>query len=267
MSIKNIDFHYSEFGSKDNPAVLMLHGFMGSSQDYASIASVLDNDYYCLAIDLPGHGDTIVNGADDYYSMEKIAEGIIEFLIQKKINRCHLVSYSMGGRLGLYLAIKYPEYFDKVILESVSPGLKTDKERRERIEQDQKLARKILDNDFKEFITTWYRQPLFASLRRDEIKLKRMMDTRRENKEGYALSLHHMGTGVQPSLWKELKKIKSPTLLLAGELDVKFKAIAKEMVVSIPGANLNIIPDAGHNIHFEVSETYLRIVKDFLTNN
>jgi len=264
VSIKNIDFHYSEFGSKDNPVVLMLHGFMGSSQDYAGIASILENDCYCIAIDLPGHGDTIVNGADNCYRMEKTAEGVVEFVNQKKISKCHLVSYSMGGRLGLYLVIKYPEYFDKVILESVSPGLKTEKERSERIEQDKKLAQKILDNDFEDFIETWYRQPLFASLRQDETKLKKMMESRRENKEGYALSLLHMGTGVQSSLWKELKKIKSPTLLLAGDLDIKFKAIAKEMVVSIPGANLSIIPDAGHNVHFEMPDIYSEVVQNFL---
>jgi 2-succinyl-6-hydroxy-2,4-cyclohexadiene-1-carboxylate synthase len=264
VPVNNIDFHYSEFGSKDSPAVLMLHGFMGSSQDYAGIASILENDYYCIAIDLPGHGDTIVNGADNCYSMEETAASIIEFLNQKKISKCHLVSYSMGGRLGLYLVIKYPEYFDKVILESSSPGLKTEKERIERIEQDRKLAQNILDNDFKEFIEAWYRQPLFASLRRDETKLKKMMESRRENKEGYALSLLYMGTGVQPSLWKDLKKIKSPTLLLAGELDVKFKAIAEEMVVSIPGANMNIFPDAGHNVHFEMPVNYSEVVKNFL---
>ena len=94
--------------------------------------------------------------------------------------------------------------------------------------------------------------------------MKKMMESRRENKEGYALSLLHMGTGVQPSLWKELKKIKSPTLLLAGDLDIKFKAIAKEMVVLIPGANLSIIPDAGHNVHFEMPDIYSEVVKNFL---
>jgi len=211
VSVPLIKFHFTDSGNKDLQPVLMLHGFMGSSYDFYGIISSLEDKYRCLAIDLPGHGETAVNGSDINYSMEKTAEGIIEFLDEKNISKCHLVAYSMGGRLGLYLAINYPEYFDKIILESTSPGLKSEKERKERIEQDHKLAKKILENDFSKFIESWYRVPLFESLRRDEGKLKRMMETRKENKEGYALSLRYMGTGTQPSLWKRLDKIKNAT--------------------------------------------------------
>lgn len=264
MSVQLIKFHYTESGNKNNPSVLMFHGFMGSSYDFRGIAPFIDNNFHCIALDLPGHGETVVDGPDDFYSMEKTAECLIEFMKEKKFNKVDLIAYSMGGRLGLYLAINYPEYFDKIILESTSPGLKKKKERLDRIEQDKKLAKKILDTDFESFIEAWYRQPLFASLRRDEKKLDEMKKSREENREGYALSLLHMGTGIQPSLWKELDKIKSPTLLIAGELDVKFKTIAKEMAVLIPSANLYIISDAGHNVHFEMPEIYANIVRDFL---
>lgn len=267
MSVKNIDFNYSDSGNKDYPALLMLHGFMGSLHDFQEITSLIQKEHRCIAIDLPGHGETIVNGADDCYSMEKTALSIIDFLREKEIGKADLLAYSMGGRLGLYLAVNYPESFGKVILESVSPGLKTKKERSERIEMDKKLAQKILDTEFEDFIKAWYRQPLFASLRRDEEKLKKLIETRRENKEGYALSLLYMGTGAQPSLWKDLHKIKCPTLLLAGELDVKFNSIAKEMMALTPNANLYIIPDAGHNIHYEMPELYSEVMKNFLTNN
>ncbi len=264
MSEHYIKFNYLESGDKQAPPVLMLHGFMGSSNDFGGIATIIENDFRCIAVDLPGHGETIVNGTDELYSMEKTAECIIDFLKQKKINKVDLIAYSMGGRLGLYLAINFPEYFNKIILESTSPGLKSKSERTDRIEQDKKLAKKILETDFENFIEAWYRQPLFASLRRDETKLKQLIETRRNNKEGYALSLLNMGTGVQPSLWRELKKINNPTLLIAGELDVKFKEIAKEMAVMIPSANLNIITDAGHNVHFDVPEVFLLTVMNFL---
>jgi len=260
----HIKFNYLESEDKKAPPVLMLHGFMGSSQDFSVIATFIENDFRCISIDLPGHGETIVNGSDDFYSMEKTAAGIIEFISKKNINKVDLIAYSMGGRLGLYLVINYPKYFDKVILESTSPGLKSKTDQVERIEQDKKLAKKILNTNFNDFIEIWYRQPLFASLRCDEVKLRRMIETRKDNSEGYALSLLNMGTGVQPSLWGKLKNIKTPTLLIAGELDVKFKTIAKEMAVLIPGANLNIIPNAGHNVHFEMPEIYVETVNNFL---
>jgi 2-succinyl-6-hydroxy-2,4-cyclohexadiene-1-carboxylate synthase len=73
-----------------------------------------------------------------------------------------------------------------------------------------------------------------------------------------------MGTGVQPSLWDHLPELKLPTLLLAGALDHKFVAIARQMYDLLPQAQLQIIRSVGHMIHLEVPAKYQNLVLTFL---
>ena len=59
-------------------------------------------------------GKTEVNG-DANFRMPQLAQAITRLLKQLKIKHCCLVGYSMGGRLALYLAIYFPQYFSGVI--------------------------------------------------------------------------------------------------------------------------------------------------------
>ena len=46
-------------GCKSKPTLVFLHGFLGSSTDWNETVSLLQDDFYCVTIDLPGHGDSI----------------------------------------------------------------------------------------------------------------------------------------------------------------------------------------------------------------
>jgi len=51
-------WHYLTAGNPDESIVVFLHGFMGSSNDWKQVISFLKKDFYCIALDLPGHGKT-----------------------------------------------------------------------------------------------------------------------------------------------------------------------------------------------------------------
>ena len=68
----------------------------------------------------------------------------------------------MGGRIALAYTIKYPERVTSLILESASPGLKTEQERIERREADELLAKKINSEGIPSFVEFWENIPLFA---------------------------------------------------------------------------------------------------------
>lgn len=70
-----------------------------------------------------------------------------------------LAGYSMGGRIALYLALRFPNLFRKTVIISASPGLKTEEERQTRKESDERLALNIEEN-FESFLREWYSQPL-----------------------------------------------------------------------------------------------------------
>ena len=72
--IENVDVFYRKAGNPENPAVLLLHGFPSSSHMYRELMPLLAEDFYVVALDYPGFGQTNAPGRDEFeYSFEHIA--------------------------------------------------------------------------------------------------------------------------------------------------------------------------------------------------
>lgn len=256
-------------GPADGRLLLFLHGFMGNGEDWNEISAGLSGDRQILTVDLPGHGKSL-SLLDSDYTIENCAEGIVAALDRFCCDRCNLVGYSMGGRLAFYLVAHYPDRFRRTIIESATPGLKSEKERKERVLRDEALAFLLEQirnrQQFKEIITDWYRQPLFDSLSSRPGRLENLISQRLTNDpRQLAESLRNMGTGRMPSLWPELKEIKSPLLLIAGAKDHKFSKIAAEVGAECPQAEVAVVADAGHNVHLEQPARFANLLKKFLS--
>ena len=255
-------FHHIAQGKRELPVVLFLHGFLGSSADFTTAIAPLASHFYCLAVDLPGHGKTVMDGEDELYTMPQTARAIVIWLDELHVSRCFLVGYSMGGRLALYLALHFPQRFPKVVLESASPGLKTPAERVARLQHDDALADR-LEADFPSFLDYWYSQPLFYALRHHPEFLRVKEQRSRNRPDALAKSLRYLSTGRQPSLWALLQQAQ-PLLLLVGEDDRKFCTINQAMADCSPAIQLNILSGCGHVIHFEKPEAFIKAVQAFL---
>ncbi len=264
---RSIQFHYRQYGEPKQTTVVMLHGFMGAADDWTEeiIKLLIESGFQVLAIDLPGHGKTIVRGGVDSYRMDNCAAEIVRLFDKLKLPSVHLVGYSMGGRLALYLAVHSVDRINRVVLESVSPGLKSEIERQRRILEDAALAERILTVPFERFLREWYAQPLFASMSSSPEKLEALIARRLDNDpRSLCLSLQGTGTGAQPSLWENLDQLTMPLFLIAGEKDAKFSAIGRAMAERCPVAKLRVVPDAGHNVHWEQPHLFGSMVRDFL---
>lgn len=258
---------YELRGASEHAAILFLHGFMGDRQEFGWVASALSPAFQILCLDLPGHGDTQVKNVSSY-NLFQTASLVIGLLDELDIHRCFLVGYSMGGRLALYLALKFPDRFIKVLLESASPGLKTVAERQDRQVRDERLARELETLELADFLQKWYAQPMFAVTRRSP-RFAELLGRRLQNRPvELARSLRYLGTGSQPSLWNELVNGAVPLVLMVGELDQKFVQINQEMQRICQGANapaqLQIVPGCGHTIHFENASEFLQRLQEFL---
>jgi 2-succinyl-6-hydroxy-2,4-cyclohexadiene-1-carboxylate synthase len=251
-------------GSPDNPAVLFLHGFMGSSTDWQGVVATLEARAFCIAPDLLGHG-TSLGLTPEAYTMEGTAQALVHTLDELEVERAMILGYSMGGRLALYLALRYPERCAGLFLESASPGLDSGEERRARREADEEKARRLESGDFEEFLKDWYRQPLFAPLARDEGLLRRTIEARgRNDPVELARSLRGMGPGSQPSLWRELEDLAVPAFAVAGGLDGKYAGITFRMAGISPRVEPVMIPGVGHNVHDEAPAEYVALLGRFL---
>ncbi|HLO83676.1 MAG TPA: 2-succinyl-6-hydroxy-2,4-cyclohexadiene-1-carboxylate synthase [Nostocaceae cyanobacterium] len=269
MSLENYKFYYSLRGNINKPVILFLHGFMGKIDEFDPAIDLLNDEFSYLTLDLPGHGKTQVLGGDEYYTMANTAQGLINLLDELNINKCFLVGYSMGGRLGLYLTLHFPDRFLKAILESASPGLATDVERLDRIKSDYQIARKLnrisTKEEFTIFLNNWYKQPIFGNII-NHPEYQHMLESRLENNPSELVkSLCFMGTGYQPSLWDKLKDNQILLLLMVGEYDDKFISINTAMSNKCKFAQLKIIQQAGHNIHLEQTSEFVENIQYFFT--
>ncbi|WP_419955846.1 2-succinyl-6-hydroxy-2,4-cyclohexadiene-1-carboxylate synthase [Neobacillus niacini] len=268
MQIEVNDSRYQVEVCGEGFPLLLLHGFTGDSSTWTPFCQVWGKHSKLIIPDIIGHGKTDSPEDLNRYQIESAAEDLILLLDQLEIEKFDLLGYSMGGRLALTLAILYPERVRKVILESASPGLKTDEERILRRMKDEELANFIKDQGIMSFVNYWEAIPLFSTMRslpnsiRDSIREQRLSN----NAQGLANSLLGMGTGSQASWWEKLDLLGCEVLLLTGEKDEKFCKIAERMTEEMNRATWIVINDSGHAIHVESKEKFGTIVSDFLSN-
>jgi 2-succinyl-6-hydroxy-2,4-cyclohexadiene-1-carboxylate synthase len=266
LAIAEYHFYYQSGGNRRGQPLLFLHGFMGDCHEFDNILPYFWDDFYCLVIDLPGHGQTEVMGDDNNYGMEKTAIALINFLEYFQLSKIGLIGYSMGGRLALYLALHFPEKFSHLILESASPGLQSAIARKKRIEHDGQWIKKLKNENFSDFLSEWYQQGLFDSLRK--LSDFPALFARRLNNSPAKLakSLQYLGTGQQISLWEKLSQGSVPLLLLVGGQEHKFVAINQKIAVDYSQAQLEVFSHCGHNLHLEDSHDFALVLRQFLLN-
>ncbi len=246
--------------------LLLIHGFTGSISSWGEdLLSGLSQAHNVVAVDLLGHGKSDVSTDPTRYRIEELLQDLDEVLDSLSIDQARWLGYSMGGRLALAGAVLRPSRVSGLVLESASPGLAEEGERRGRRRADEALAEGILRGGMEAFVDQWMGLPLFAT----QGKLPPLVrSATRERKlknrpEALAACLRGMGTGAQPSFWEALPDINLPTLLLAGEEDQKFTQVARKMAEEIPRAELRLMPRAGHAIHLENPFAWLAAVLTF----
>lgn len=247
--------------------LLLLHGFTGSVENWQPLIPHLIEQFKVITVDLPGHGKTDAPANHPRYGMAFVADDLVQLMASLGHETFHLLGYSMGGRLALYLTLHYSNVVDKLILESASPGLKTAVEREKRRAFDSQLANRIENDGIEKFVDFWESISLWESQKQlsEERKLTLHQIRLANNPAGLANSLRGMGTGQQPSLWPMLDRLNLPTLLITGELDHKFCSIAADMLPLIPNPQHKIILDAGHTIHHEQPLRWLHAIHNFLS--
>lgn len=265
--IDGVRYHVEEIG--EGFPLLMLHGFTGDSASWKVFESQLNSHSKVIAIDIIGHGKSDSPAEETRYDIESVASDINKLLEELGIEQIDILGYSMGGRLGITFAVKYPKKVRRIVLESSSPGLETEEERKARRIQDENLALQIQKDGIYEFVNFWENIPLFRSQKKLPENIHNAIRKQRLNnsKLGLMNSLRGMGTGAQPSWWEELENLNMPILFITGSMDEKFCLIAEKMMKRVKNGHWVSVADCGHAIHVEKPEIFGTIVSGFLSND
>ncbi len=248
------------------PPVLLLHGFTGSTATMADIGRPLAEGRRVVAVDLPGHGRTGDPDEVQHHGFDHVVDAVAHALDRLGARPAHVLGYSMGGRIALGLAVRHPALVAALVLVGASPGLADPVERAARRRSDDELADDLLEKGLPWFVDHWMASPLFASQERlGRETLGAARDQRLANDPaGLAGSLRGAGTGAQPSFWHDLGDVTAPTLLLVGDEDPKFRAVAMRMGAGLPRSTMEVVPDAGHAAHLENPGHVVATVREFL---
>jgi len=242
------------FMSRDRvgDSLCFLHGFTQTHASWDTHRDFFRLTHATLAPDLPGHGRSL----DGAVSMAQMADQLAVAIEEPTI----LIGYSFGARLALHIALQHPDHVRGLVLVSATAGIEDLRSRQERVLADEALAERALQIGIEAFIDEWLSRELFASLTpNNNQRSLRCGNTAL----GLAQSLRFAGTGAQESLWDQLDQITCPTLVIAGQHDAKFVAIAQRLHEQIPQSELHIL-EAGHSVHIERPEAFLTLLKTFL---
>jgi pimeloyl-ACP methyl ester carboxylesterase len=103
-----VQIHYTVQGKQDGEPVLLIHGFTATKEMFAPVIKALAERYKVIALDCRGHGGSEKPHDPKKYGIEMVKDAV-RLLDHLKIDKAHVVGYSMGAMLTLQLAVRYPE--------------------------------------------------------------------------------------------------------------------------------------------------------------
>ncbi len=164
-----------------------------------------------------------------------------------------LLGYSLGARLALGLLVRHPQLFARATLIGVHPGLQDGAARQQREASDERWCSLLQREGLDAFASQWQAQPLFDSQRSLDPKLLEAQRRVRlgHSADGLSQSLRCCGLAAMPDWSAELVAIEQPVRLGVGQLDAKFRALARRMAAALPDVTLHEEPGAGHNVLLE----------------
>jgi pimeloyl-ACP methyl ester carboxylesterase len=99
----------------NGPAVLLIHGLGATKVSFLPTVAALADSHRCIAVDLPGFGDSVkpIRAA---YDARFFARSMIALLDALELDRAHLIGNSMGGRVALEIGLRQPDRAGRLVL-------------------------------------------------------------------------------------------------------------------------------------------------------
>lgn len=258
--------HFLTYGLPAKPAVVFLHGFMGSAEEWNNVTSSLKEKNFCVAIDLPGHGkSTDLEALSNIWNFKVLCQRLAELISHLGIPIFSLVGYSMGGRVAFNFAIKFPSHVTKLMVESSSLGIKNKTERIQRVNDDNRISERLLNIPIIKFLDIWYSLPVFSGLKEHTNYEKMIAQRVKNNPALLSKALIAFSTGRYSHLEKRLSSLKIPVRLVCGEKDTKYVEMYSAIKNNNPNFTLHIVKHCSHNTHFEQTDQFAEDLIQFLS--
>ena len=110
-------FH-RELGGIGRPALVLVHGFLGSSRNWQTAGAELSAHFHVRAIDLRNHGCSPHSPEMTYAAM---LDDLVEWMDANGLARTAVLGHSLGGKVAMALACRHPERVEQLIVVDIAP--------------------------------------------------------------------------------------------------------------------------------------------------
>ena len=260
--INGVEVYYRESGSKSNPSLFFIHGFLGSSYDFIDMIKYYDDSYHVIVIDLPGFGASEKSTSYNY-ARENQANTVIGLINYLNLNNVTLIGHSMGGMISLMSAYKEPQLISNLILIG-SAGLETG---------NPPSSLPLFAYDY--IVNNYFIQRALFNTAYSPSEVEAGLVTDQMFKEMYyytskipaAVFAKFSADADGGYLADKFESINQPSLLIWGS-DDGFVSVQNGfvMVERLPNATLKVIDKAGHLPFDTVFNEVVALIDDFLDN-
>ncbi len=110
--------HAREFEGAGGAPLIILHGMLGSSRNWATVGKKLAEFSHPVALDLPNHGDS---PRADSASIQTMATAVLDWMDEHGVTRASLMGHSLGGKVAMRLACDVPERVERLFVLDIAP--------------------------------------------------------------------------------------------------------------------------------------------------
>jgi pimeloyl-ACP methyl ester carboxylesterase len=252
---------YSKIEGAGQP-LLILHGFLGMSDNWKTLAAQFAADFQVHILDLRNHGRSLHSKE---FSYEIMVQDVFEYCQAHNLENINIIGHSMGGKVAMLLATMHPELVDKLIVADIGPKFYPQHHqdilaglnavdfsiKPSRNEVEEIMAKYIPDFGTRQFLmkNLYWQEPGQLAFRFNLAVFNTKMD--------------EIGVPLPENLIFE-----KPTLFIRGGnsnyiLDSDFENIKYHF----PTATVETIPNAGHWLHAENPVLFYQMVISFLKIN
>ena len=251
---------FRELGEQNAQPLIILHGLLGSSDNWLTLGKRFAKKYHVFIIDQRNHGQSF---HDSEFNYKVMSSDLVNFYKENRLNSAHIIGHSMGGKTAMEFAMNHPNDVDKLIVADIGPktypphhgmilkGLFS-------IVLDKLESRKQADEILSKHIPeAGIRQFLLKNLKRNSEAFEWKV-----NLKAIAQNIEEVGVGLN-----ENYKFTKPSLFIrGGKSDYILDSDANLIHSMFDNSTLKTIPNAGHWLHAEQPEQFLELVLDFLND-
>ena len=266
---------YHEAGAANDDALILLHGSgpgVTGWRNYRGNLEFFARTHHCYVIEFPGFG---VSDPVDGHPVMTAGASVIRFMDALGIDAAAMIGNSMGGVVGINLAIKHPDRVRKLVtIGGVGPNLFSSSP-----SEGLRLLQEFTDAPDRDKLVRWLNAMVYdralvtdelveerwtAAIDPDAAKTAAMM----YGSAAFEMQQKFLADADFPPYWAMMHKVKCPTLLTWGRDDrVSPPDMALVPMRLIPDAQLSIFPNCGHWVMIEAKEAFEATVAAFLARS